>query len=129
MHHFRAYAPERIQYGYDRYTNEAGRLYGVLDARLDGRDYVAAGEYTIADFANVKRWFEAIAARPAVAGDMEKLEDKADRTEGTEEPWSNLFGAEQYRRREQIAEKLQNPAPTCFETALRSVAFRPSRSA
>ena len=99
VHHFRAYAPERIQYGYDRYTNEAGRLYGVLDARLDGRDYVAAGEYTIADFANVKRWFEAIAARPAVAGDMEKLEDKADRTEGTEERWSNLFGAEQYRQR------------------------------
>ena len=117
-HHFRAYAPERIQYGYDRYTNEAGRLYGVLDARLDGRDYVAAGEYTIADmaifpwcrlhgrqgqdladFANVRRWFEAIAARPAVAGDMAKLEDKADRTEWTEERWSNLFGAEQYRRR------------------------------
>ena len=80
-HHFRAYAPERIQYAYDRYTNEARRLYQVLDNRLDGCAFVAADEFTIADmaifpwcrlhgrqgqslddFPNVKRWFEAVAA-------------------------------------------------------------------
>ncbi len=117
-HHFRAYAPERIQYAYDRYTNEATRLYQVLDNRLDGRTFVAAGEFTIADmaifpwcrlhgrqgqslndFPNVKRWFDSIAARPAVAKDMARLEDKADQTKWDAESWSNLFGNEQYRRR------------------------------
>ncbi len=114
-HHFNAYAPERIRYAMDRYTNEAGRLYGVLDRRLAGGDYVA-GDYSIADmaifpwcrlykrqglriedFPNVKRWFDVIAARPAVAEGMAQLEDKAG--EFTEESWSNLFGAEQYKRR------------------------------
>jgi GST-like protein len=114
-HHFNAYAPERIPYAMQRYTNEAGRLYHVLDRRLAGRSYVA-GEYSIADmaifpwcrlyarqglriedFPNVKRWFEVVAARPAVAKDMKKLEDKAG--DFNEESWSNLFGAEQYRRR------------------------------
>ncbi|MDD9902366.1 MAG: glutathione S-transferase N-terminal domain-containing protein [Rhodospirillaceae bacterium] len=117
-HHFRAYAPERIQYAYDRYSNEAQRLYQVLDRRLAGRDYVAAGEYTIADMAifpwcrlhgrqgqdladhpNVKRWFDAIAQRPAVIRDMAKLEDKADQKNWSAEDWSNLFGSEQYRKR------------------------------
>ena len=114
-HHFNAYAPERIRYAMDRYTNEAGRLYGVLDRRLAGGDYVA-GDYSIADmaifpwcrlykrqglriedFPHVKRWFDTIAARPAVAEGMARLEDKAG--EFTEESWSNLFGAEQYKRR------------------------------
>ena len=114
-HHFNAYAPERIRYAMDRYTNEAGRLYHVLDRRLAGGDYVA-GDYSIADmaifpwcrlykrqglriedFPNVKRWFDIIAARPAVAEGMAQLEDKAG--EFTEESWSNLFGAEQYKRR------------------------------
>ena len=117
-HHFRAYAPEKIQYAYDRYTNEARRLYQVLNNRLDGREFVAAREFTIADmaifpwcrlhrrqgqslddFANIKRWFQAVAARPAVAKDMARLEDKADQTKWDAESWSNLFGAEQYRRR------------------------------
>jgi GST-like protein len=114
-HHFNAYAPERIRYAMDRYTNEAGRLYHVLDRRLARGDYVA-GDYSIADmaifpwcrlykrqglriedFPNVKRWFDVIAARPAVAEGMAQLEDKAG--EFTEESWSNLFGAEQYKRR------------------------------
>ena len=114
-HHFNAYAPERIRYAMDRYTNEAGRLYSVLDRRLAGRDYVA-GDYSIADmaifpwcrlyerqglriedFPHVMRWFETVAARPAVAEDMARLEDKAG--EFTEKSWSNLFGAEQYKRR------------------------------
>ena len=114
-HHFNAYAPERIRYAMDRYTNEAGRLYHVLDRRLAGGDYVA-GDYSIADmaifpwcrlykrqglriedFPHVKRWFDTVAARPAVAEGMARLEDKAG--EFTEDSWSNLFGAEQYKRR------------------------------
>jgi len=121
-HHFLTYAPsleppQDLPYAKDRYRNEVGRLYRVLDTRLADRDYVA-GEYSIADMAifpwcrlhgrqgqrledhpNVLRWFEAIAARPAVAGDMERLTDPADQLEWNEENWSNMFGAEQYRKR------------------------------
>ncbi|MXN64190.1 glutathione S-transferase family protein [Stappia sp. GBMRC 2046] len=84
-HHFRIYAPEKLPYAMDRYLNEAHRLYGVLNKRLEGREYVA-GEYSIADmaivgwaklwerqgmdidkdFPNVKRWLETLYARPAV---------------------------------------------------------------
>ena len=114
-HHFRAYAPKKIDYAYDRYTNEARRLYQVLDNRLVGREYVAGNGYSIADmaifpwcrlhgrqgqnlaeFPNVERWFNTIAVRPAVAKDMDKLEDKADQKEWDDESWSNLFGARQY---------------------------------
>ena len=84
-HHFNQYAPEKIPYAMDRYTNETRRLYGVLDKRLDGRDFIA-GDYSIADmaaypwiaphakqkmdlvdFPNVARWFDAISQRPATA--------------------------------------------------------------
>jgi GST-like protein len=114
-HHFNAYAPTRIKYAMDRYTNEAKRLYGVLDRRLDGRDYIA-GEYTIADIAtfpwtrlyqrqgvdiaaypNVKRWHDAIAQRPAVSKDMKRTEDIVNGF--TEKSWSVLFGNEQYQKR------------------------------
>lgn len=83
-HHFRNYAPEKIEYGIDRYTNEVNRLYGVLDRRLKGRQYVC-GQYTIADmaiypwirphknqgqdlaeFPNVDAWFKRMHDRPAV---------------------------------------------------------------
>ena len=116
-HHFRAYAPERIDYAYDRYTNEARRLYQILDNRLAGHEYVA-GKYSIADmaifpwcrlhgrqgqklenFPNVLRWFSQIAARPAVGKDMERLTDTADQWKWTEESWSNMFGQEQHRKR------------------------------
>jgi GST-like protein len=114
-HHFNAYAPTRIKYAMDRYTNEAKRLYGVLDRRLDGRDYIA-GEYTIADIAtfpwtrlyqrqgvdiaaypNVTRWHDAIAQRPAVSKDMRRTEDIVNGF--TEKSWSVLFGNEQYQKR------------------------------
>ncbi|MCJ8148127.1 glutathione S-transferase N-terminal domain-containing protein [Shinella sedimenti] len=83
-HHFRDYAPEKIAYGIDRYTNEVNRLYGVMNRRLADREYLA-GDYSIADmacvgwvrsyekqgqdlndFPNLKRWFETLMARPAV---------------------------------------------------------------
>ena len=87
-HHFRRYAPERIPYATERYENETHRLYGVLDRRLAGREFVC-GELTIADFAcvgwingwenqgidldefaNVERWLAALKARPAVQRGM-----------------------------------------------------------
>ena len=83
-HHFGTYAPEQIPYAIDRYVRETARLYGVLDRRLEGREFIAGDAYTIADmasypwivpherqrqdladFPNLKRWFDAIAARPA----------------------------------------------------------------
>ena len=83
-HHFRLYAPEQIEYAVNRYTNEAKRLYGVLDVQLGKTAYLAGDNYTIADiatfpwarswknqgieladFPHVKRWFDAISARPA----------------------------------------------------------------
>ena len=83
-HHFRQYAPEKLPYAIDRYTNEVNRLYGVMNKRLADREFLA-GEYSIADMASIgwtrsyknqgqeledfphlKRWFDAILARPAV---------------------------------------------------------------
>jgi GST-like protein len=88
-HHFRQYAPEKIEYGINRYTNEVNRLYGVMNKRLADRDYLA-GDYSIADmasigwvrpyenqgqdlddFPNLKRWFEVVLARPAVQRGIE----------------------------------------------------------
>ena len=83
-HHFVGYACEPIPYAIDRYVNETGRLYAVLNKRLGHREFVAGDAYSIADiacypwivpyqrqrqnledFPNLKRWFETIAARPA----------------------------------------------------------------
>ena len=88
--HFSNYAVEKLPYAIDRYRNEVNRLYGVLNNRLADRAFLA-GEYSIADmasypwivpyerqgqkledFPNLKRWFEAIRARPAVEGAYEK---------------------------------------------------------
>jgi GSH-dependent disulfide-bond oxidoreductase len=83
-HHFLQYAPVKIDYAMNRYRTEVSRLYRVLDTQLGKHEYVA-GDYSIADiaawpwiaswkkqeqelsqFPNVQRWFDAIAARPAV---------------------------------------------------------------
>lgn len=110
-HHFRNYAPETIPYAVDRYVNETDRLYGVLDQRLSGREFIA-DDYSIADmasypwivphaqqgqdledFPDLKRWFETMRARPAVARAYAKGE--ASRRPGagfTEEERKILFG-------------------------------------
>jgi GSH-dependent disulfide-bond oxidoreductase len=118
-HHFLQYSPEKIEYAIKRYTNEANRLYGVLDRRLKENEWVAGDEYTVADMAifpwlrmperqavkieeypQVKRWRDQIAARPGVQRGLAVL---ADRRRGepsmTKEQAEVLFGATQYARR------------------------------
>ena len=116
-HHFRQYAPETIDYAVNRYTNEANRLYGVLDKRLGEARYLAGDDYTIADIAawpwtrfperqgvdrndypNFVRWFDEIAERPAVKRGVEVLAKQ--RKEGMDDKAREmLFGAAQYQRR------------------------------
>lgn len=117
--HYRGYAPERIPYSIDRYYKETLRLYGVLDERLRDRPYLA-GDYSIADiatfpwvmpevrrlhevdieqFPNVKRWFEAIHARPAVQRGIALLADRMKIGDPSDATREAFFGATQYARR------------------------------
>ena len=116
-HHFRIYAPEKLPYAIERYTNEAKRLYGVLDRRLAKSRYIGCGEYSIADIAifpwlrswknqgidwvdypQLKGWFDEVAARPAVLRGVEVLADL--RKPMTDDAARRaLFGTEQYQRR------------------------------
>jgi len=116
-HHFRLYAPEKIPYAVDRYSNEAKRIYGVIDRQLASHAFIAGKSYSIADIAifpwlrswenqgivlddypHLKQWFERIAARPAVQRGVKVLaelrqplrDDKAREV---------LFGGTQYLRR------------------------------
>ena len=116
-HHFRIYAPEKIPYAVDRYTNEARRLYGVMDRQLARSTYLAGPEYTIADmavfpwlrswknqgidwndFPHLKGWFDEIGKRPAVMRGVEVLADKR-RPITDDKAREVLFGATQYNRR------------------------------
>jgi len=118
-HHFRGYAPEKIPYAIDRYTNEAGRLYNVMNRRLGEVAYLA-GDYSIADmacfpwarmierqghsfdaFPNLKRWFEAINARPAVQRGLQVLAEHTTNYAAPMDPVRRemLFGKTQYQRR------------------------------
>lgn len=116
-HHFRIYAPEKIEYAIQRYTNEARRLYGVIDKQLSNRSWLAGDEYTIADIAtfpwlrswqnqgvelddypNLKRWFNTIAERPAVKRGVEVLARER-KPLHTDKEREILFGATQYARR------------------------------
>ena len=116
-HHFRIYAPEKIGYAIERYTNEARRLYGVMDRRLAKTRYIAGPEYSIADiaifpwlrswknqgidwneFPHLKGWFDEIAARPAVQRGVEVLASLRKPLAGDKER-EVLFGAMQYQRR------------------------------
>jgi GST-like protein len=115
-HHFRLYAPEKIEYAINRYTQEAKRLYGVMDRRLAQAPYFA-GAYSIADMAifpwtrshanqgieldaypNVKRWYDAIAARPAVARAVQVLADRRKPLTDAKAR-ENLFGSAQHEKR------------------------------
>jgi GSH-dependent disulfide-bond oxidoreductase len=116
-HHFRLYAPEKIPYAIDRYTNEAKRLYGVIDKRLSASAWLGCGEYSIADIAtwpwlrswknqgveleeypHLKAWFERIEARPAVQRGVQVLADQ--RRQLTDDKARDiLFGKSQYQRR------------------------------
>ena len=116
-HHFRQYAPEPIPYAIERYTTEAGRLYGVVDRQLADNEYVA-GEYSIADmaiwpwfalrerqgqdfkdFPHVGRWFAVIKERPAVQRGMDVLKDQRRAGPMSDAEKAKLFGTEQYARR------------------------------
>lgn len=109
-HHFSQYAPEKIPYAIDRYVKETNRLYGVLDKRLSDREYIA-GAYSIADmacypwivpyerqgqnladFPHLRRWFEAIKARPATVSAYEKGKAINTAPSVTEEAKKILFG-------------------------------------
>lgn len=116
-HHFRQYAPEKLPYAIDRYTNEAKRLYGVIDRRLEASPWLGGQEYSIADIATwpwlrnwknqgielsdypqLKAWFEKIEGRPAVQRGVQVLAQLRkpitdDRSRQV------LFGKMQYERR------------------------------
>ncbi len=108
--HFSRYAPEKIPYAIDRYVKETNRLYGVMNKRLESRDYLA-GSYSIADmacypwivpheamgqnladFPHLQRWFEAIKKRPATVKAYERGAALATNNPITEEQRRILFG-------------------------------------
>ncbi len=109
-HHFVQYAPERIEYAMTRYIKETARLYGVLNKHLDGRDFIGA-DYSIADmacypwivpherqkqnlddFPHLKRWFEAIKARPATIRAYERAKQINETPTVTKDSHAILFG-------------------------------------
>ena len=116
-HHFRQYAPEKLPYAIDRYTNEAKRLYGVIDRRLAKSEWLGCGEYSIADIAtwpwlrnwknqgielsqypHLKAWFDRMDSRPAVQRGVQVLADR--RKPITDDKAREvLFGKTQYERR------------------------------
>ncbi len=116
-HHFRIYAPEKIEYAVNRYTNEAKRLYGVMDKQLASHRYIAGAEYTIADIAifpwlrswqnqgiawadypHLKKWFDEISVRPAVMRGVQVLADLR-KPLVDDKAREMMFGATQYQKR------------------------------
>jgi GSH-dependent disulfide-bond oxidoreductase len=116
-HHFRIYAPEKIDYAYDRYTNEAKRIYGVLNKQVQSRKYIAGNQYSIADIATfpwirswknqgidwsdypaLKDWFDRVSERPAVKRGVDVLASlRVPLTDDTAK--QALFGTTQYAKR------------------------------
>ena len=116
-HHFRIYAPEKIEYAVNRYTAEARRLYGVMDRQLEKRRFIAGNQYTIADIAifpwllswqnqgidwadypNLKDWFDRISQRPAVQRGVQVLTSLRKPLTDSQAR-DALFGASQYTKR------------------------------
>ena len=116
-HHFRIYAPEKIEYAIKRYTNEANRLYGVMDKQLATSKFIACNQYTVADVAifpwlrswenqgidwadypHLKKWFDLIGARPAVQRGVRVLADLRRPITG-DQAREILFGSTQYQKR------------------------------
>jgi len=116
--HFLNYAPEPIRYAIDRYVNEGRRIYGVLDRRLAREEWLAGGAYSIADmavfpwlrfpdrqgqdmaqFPNLRRWFEAIDARPATKRGCALLAERRRAGPPDAKAREMLFGATQYQKR------------------------------
>ncbi len=117
--HFKNYAPEKIPYAIERYTNEVGRLHRVLDRRLAAAPYLAGSDYSIADIAvwpwvrsasskgekiaadlpNVRRWYAAIDARPAVQRGLAVLSERQRSGPMDEKAREILFGKKQYETR------------------------------
>ena len=115
-HHFRIYAPEKIAYAVDRYSNEARRLYGVMNKRLAHSKYLGGPDYSIADIAvfpwlrswknqgidwadysHLKGWFDEIKHRPAVMRGVQVLADRR-RPLLDDKARETLFGATQYMK-------------------------------
>ena len=123
-HHFRLYAPEKLEYAINRYTNEAKRIYNVIDKRLSEAKYLA-DEFSIADiavypwlvphamqgqnlddFPHLKKWFEELRERPAtkrgfaVMSDVvERMRAQAQKPIHDKKSWEILFGNKQFERR------------------------------
>jgi GST-like protein len=115
-HHFRIYAPEKIAYAIERYSNEAKRLYGIINKRLASSRYIGGKDYSIADIAvfpwlrswknqgvelkdypHLKGWFDEIASRPAVQRGVEVLAQQR-KPLMDDKAREMLFGATQYKR-------------------------------
>jgi GST-like protein len=116
--HFAAYAVEKIPYAIDRYSNEVKRLHRVLNHRLEAATWLAGDEYSMADiitfpwirgyerrgiglkdYPGVKRWYEAMDARPAVQRGLAVLADQQRRGGMTDAERENMFGATQFTAR------------------------------
>ncbi len=117
-HHFRVYAPEKLEYAINRYTNEAKRIYNVIDKQLSQSPYIA-GDYSIADiaiypwlvphnmqgqnlddFPHLKKWYEGMRARPAVQAGFAAMADQLKNRPPTQDKkaWDTLFGAKQFEK-------------------------------
>jgi GST-like protein len=116
--HFHTYAPERLPYAMDRYAKEVARLHKVMEQRLSESPYLAGDEYSIADIAtfpwvrnperrgidlldypSVRRWHDAIAARPAVQRGVAVLAERTRQGPISDQERENLFGAKQFGSR------------------------------
>jgi GST-like protein len=113
--HFANYAVEKLPYAIERYTSEVARLHRVLDKRLGESAYLAGPEYSIADigtfpwirnsdrrgidlgiYPNIRRWHDAIAARPAVQRGVQVLAENQRRGPMTDKERENMFGKTQF---------------------------------